>query len=136
MTARVAAMSERIEKFQDLLVYQEARALQLELFRATKSWPKEEMYSLIDQVRRASRSIGANIAEAWGKRRYPAHFESKLSDADGEVQETQHWLITAHDCEYINEDKYREWLCQTQSIGKKLGAMIAKSESFCRRASA
>lgn len=129
-------MSERIEKFQDLMVYQEARALQLALFRASKSWPKDEMYSLTDQTRRASRSVGANIAEAWGKRRYPAHFESKLTDADGELQETQHWLITALDCGYVKEDQFAVWVAQTVSIGKKLGAMIAKSETFCRRASA
>jgi len=129
-------MSERIEKFQELMVCQEARALQLALFRASKSWPQDEMYSPTNQIRRASRSVGANIAEAWGKRRYPAHFESKLTDADGELQETQHWLITALDCGYIKEDYFADWMDKTVSIGKKLGAMIAKSETFCRRASA
>jgi four helix bundle protein len=70
--------------FRDLIVYQKSRQLQRELFRITKSFPKEEMYSLTDQIRRSSRSVGANISEAWAKRRYEKHFISKLTDADGE----------------------------------------------------
>ena len=74
-------MSERINSFKDLRVYQEACDLDYEIFAESRSFPKEEMYSLTDQVRRSSRSIGANISEAWAKRRYPAHFVSKLTDA-------------------------------------------------------
>ena len=74
-------MAERIESFRDLNVYRFAFDLQQEFFTLSKSFPKEELYSLTDQVRRASRAIGANIAESWQKRRYPAHFTSKLSDA-------------------------------------------------------
>jgi four helix bundle protein len=78
------------ESFRDLIVYQKARQLSKEIFQVTKSFPREETYSLTDQIRRSSRSIGAQIAEAWAKRRYEKHFLSKLTDADGEQQETQH----------------------------------------------
>ena len=87
----------------DLEVYKVAFEVQQHIFRMTKSFPKEEMYSLTDQIRRSSRSVGATISEAWAKRRYPAHFVSKLSDSDGETEETVHWLETAFACEYINE---------------------------------
>ena len=83
-------MSERIESFRDLKVYKLAFELQQEIFELTKNFPKEETYSLTDQIRRVSRSVGANISEAWMKRRYAAHFVSKLSDADGEQAETLH----------------------------------------------
>ncbi len=71
-------------------MYKLARQLSLEIYKLTKSFPKEEMFSLTDQIRRSSRSVGAQIAEAWAKRRYEKHFISKLTDADGEQQETQH----------------------------------------------
>ena len=77
-----------IQSFRDLLVYQKARKLAQDIFVLTKAFPKEETYALTDQIRRSSRSIGAQIAEAWGKRRYEKHFISKLTDADGEQQET------------------------------------------------
>ena len=89
------------KSFKDLEVYQLVRQLSLEIFKTSKSFPKEEMYSLTDQIRRSSRSVGAQIAEAWAKRRYKKHFISKLTDADGEQQETQHWIETALDCGYI-----------------------------------
>ena len=71
----------------------------------TKSFPKEEMYSLTDQIRRSSRSVGAQIAEAWAKRHYEKHFISKLTDSDGEQHETQHWIEVAEDCGYITKEK-------------------------------
>ena len=85
-------MGDRIRSFRDLRVYQISFSLQQEIFEKSKDFPKEELYSLTDQIRRSSRSIGANLAEAWQKRRYVAHFVSKLSDSDGEQAETQHWL--------------------------------------------
>ena len=85
-------MKIRAESYRDLKVYQTAFELQQLIFVLTKKFPREELYSLTDQIRRSSRSIGANIAESWQKRRYPAHFVSKLSDADGEHAETRHWL--------------------------------------------
>ena len=83
------------DSFHDLIVYQKSRQLQREIYKTTKSFPKEEMFSLTDQIRRSSRSIGSNISEAWAKRRYEKHFIGKLTDADGEQMETQHWIETA-----------------------------------------
>jgi four helix bundle protein len=91
---------EHANSFKELVVYQKARDLAKSVFEITKTFPKEEMYSLTDQIRRSSRSIGAQIAEAWSKRRYERHFISKLTDADAEQLETQHWIIVAQDCEY------------------------------------
>ncbi len=99
-------MTEVIRSFRDLNVYKLSVELQQEIFALTKQFPKEELYSLTDQIRRSSRSIGANIAESWQKRRYPAHFLSKLSDADGEQGETQHWLDTSMKCNYTQTDRF------------------------------
>ena len=115
----------------DLLAYQKARRLALEIFRLTASFPKEEMYSLTDQIRRSSRAIGANIAEAWAKRRYERHFISKLTDADGEQQETQHWVEAAADCGYLNTEAATALRNQCEEIGLLLGGMISKASSFC-----
>ena len=78
------------------------------IFQLSRSWPQEERYSLTDQIRRASRSASTNIAEAWRKRRYPAHFTSKLSDADSETAETQAWLDYAHSCGYLSKKQFSE----------------------------
>jgi four helix bundle protein len=86
-----------VRSFRDLEVYKLSRQLSQEIFEITKSFPKEETYSLTDQIRRSSRSIGAQIAEAWAKRKYEKYFISKLIDADGEQMETQHWIETASD---------------------------------------
>ena len=129
-------MSEREDRrarcFRDLIVYRKAREVNRLIFEISKSFPKEETYSLIDQVRRSSRSIGAQIAEAWGKRRYERHFISKLTDADAEQLETQHWLETAVDSGYL-EERQAEKMCDTlREIGKMLNSMIVKADSFCR----
>src|SRR5947208_11839530 len=92
-----------VKHFKDLEVYKRQRELSGDVFRLSTRFPTEEKFSLTDQLRRASRSIGAQIAEAWAKRLYPKHFISKLSDADGEQMETQHWLIEAGDCGYLDE---------------------------------
>jgi four helix bundle protein len=117
--------------FRDLIVYQKARQLQREIFKATKSFPKEEMFSLTDQIRRSSRSVGANISEAWAKRRYEKHFVSKLTDADGEQMETQHWIETAFDCEYIARETSGQLLATCLEIGRMLGGMMEKADMFC-----
>ena len=117
--------------FRDLIVYQKARAVAKRIFEISKGFPKEEMYSLTDQVRRASRSIGAQIAEAWAKRRYEKHFVSKLTDADGEQQETQHWLDSAFDCGYLSRDQQQALLGELSEIGRMLNSMINKADSFC-----
>jgi four helix bundle protein len=117
-------MSKHVQSFSELDVYQQACALDFAVFGATKVWPKEEMYSLTDQIRRSSRSVGANIAEGWAKRRYPAHFTSKLTDADGELQETQHWLMRAHAYGYLNSESFHELLALSQQVGRQLGSMM------------
>ena len=89
--------------FRELLVYQKARELSKDIFKLTLSFPKDEAYSLTSQIRRSSRSIGANIAEAWAKRRYEAHFTSKLSDCDGENSETDSSLDFARNCGYLTD---------------------------------
>jgi four helix bundle protein len=115
----------------DLIVYQKARTLAQEIFEMTKSFPKEETYSLTDQVRRSSRSVGAQIAEAWAKRPYEKHFISKLTDSDGEQHETQHWIETAEDCGYIPHEKSAYLVEKCREVGRLLGSMIDKASLFC-----
>jgi four helix bundle protein len=121
---------EHAEGFRDLVVYQNARKISKSVFEITKSFPKEEMYSLTDQVRRSSRSIGAQIAEWWAKRRYKEHFISKLTDADGEQLETQHWIETAEDCRYLNREETRKLNSGLSEIGRMINSMINKSRLF------
>jgi len=121
-----------VKSFRDLEVYKIAYELSIEIFELTKSFPKEELYSLSDQIRRSSRSVGAQIAEAWTKRRYEKHFISKLTDADGEQQETLHWTYTCFDCGYISEEQKKTLEQKLQSIGKMINVMISKSDSFCK----
>ncbi|MEZ4657367.1 MAG: four helix bundle protein [Caldilineaceae bacterium] len=113
------------------MVYQKSRQLALEIFQLTKSFPKEEIFSLTDQIRRSSRSIGAQIAEAWAKRRYERHFISKLTDADGEQLETQHWIGVAYDCEYWGRTTATDLRERCQEIGRLIGGMLEKSDLFC-----
>jgi len=120
----------KVQSFEDLDVYQLAFAVQQEIFELSKQFPKEEAYSLTDQIRRSSRSIGANIAEAWRKRRYPAHFASKLTDSDGENAETQHWLRTAEACQYLDSNTVETLMEKTRQIGAKLGRMISSPENW------
>jgi four helix bundle protein len=126
-------VSDRISSFEELRVCQLALELQQDIFEISKGFPVEERYALTDQVRRASRSIGANLAEAWQKRRYVAHFLSKLTDADGEQAETQHWLKTAAACKYISAGERRILQEKRSKIGQMLGAMLVKPEKFCLR---
>ena len=118
------------KSFRDLIVYQKARAIAKTVFVMTKSFPKEEMYSLTDQGRRSSRSAGAQIAEAWAKRRYPNHFIAKLSDADGEQNETQHWIETAVDCGYLNALTAQELVGELSEVGRMLQRMMDRAENF------
>ncbi|HEV2840397.1 MAG TPA: four helix bundle protein [Chthoniobacterales bacterium] len=117
--------------FKDLRVYQEAREVSRAVFNLSKAFPKDEMYSLTDQVRRAARSIGAQIAEAWGKRRYAKHFVSKLTDADAEQMETQHRIGEAFDCGYISEADARRLSSGLEGVGRMLHSMMEKADSFC-----
>ena len=121
------------KSFRDLLVYQKAKKVSCEIFEISKSFPKEETYSLTDQIRRASRSIGAQIAEAWGKGRYEKHFVSKLTDADAEQMETQHWLSEACDCHYVDPKRAKELTEDLLQIGRMLNSMMDKAHLFCRQ---
>jgi four helix bundle protein len=123
---------EYVKSFRDLEVYKLSRQLSKDIFAISKTFPKEEMYSLTDQVRRSSRSVGAQIAEAWAKRRYEKHFISKLTDADGEQQETQHWIETATDCEYLSIGESKYFIEKYATLGKMIGTMIVKSSTFCK----
>jgi four helix bundle protein len=119
------------KSFRDLVVYQKARSVAKAIFEITKTFPREEMYSLTDQMRRSSRSIGAQIAEAWAKRRYEKHFVSKLTDADGEQQETQHWVDSAEDCGYLEKEQARNLNADLNEIGRMINSMIDKANQFC-----
>lgn len=116
----------------DLQVYQVAFEMQQFVFQISKKFPREELYSLTDQIRRSSRSVGANISEAWAKRRYPAYFVNKLSDADGEMEETVHWLETAFACKYLSEAQKDELTATCRHIGGMLYKMMANPESWCK----
>jgi len=120
-----------VNSFKDLEVYMLSRQLCKEIFVISKSFPKEERYSLTDQVRRSSRSVGAQIAEAWAKRRYENHFISKLTDSDGEQQETQHWIEIAFDSDYISQEQCWYFIEKYSEVGKMLQSMINKSGLFC-----
>ncbi len=127
-------MADKISSFRDLRVYQAAFDLQQEIFKSCGTFPREEQYALTDQIRRSSRSIGSNIAEAWHKRNYPAHFVSKLTDADGEQAETQHWIDTSAACNYVSQAVQVELNEKCQEIGRMLGTMMAHPEKFCPNA--
>ncbi len=113
-----------------LKVFQLSYQLAMETFHLTKSFPKEEIFSLTDQIRRSSRSVPANIAEGYRKRQYPKHFVSKMSDADGEASETQVWLEFSRDCGYISLEKCEELVLRYEEVGRMLGGMISNPERF------
>jgi four helix bundle protein len=117
--------------FRDLIVYQKSRQLQREIQNAIKSFPKDEKFALIDQVRGSSRAIGANIAESWAKRRYEKHFVSKLTDSDGEQMETQHWIETALECGNIDDKTSTQLIQKCLEIGRMLNGMMDKADMFC-----
>lgn len=119
------------DSFTDLVVYQKTRAVTRTIFDVTKTFPKEERYSLTDQVRRSSRSMGAQIAEAWGKRRFEKHFISKLTDADAERLETLHWIGVALDCGYITREQGQWFSDALTEVGRMLHAIIEKANAFC-----
>jgi four helix bundle protein len=121
----------RIREFRELHVYRGAFEGAARIFELTKGFPKEEHYSLTDQVRRSSRSVCANIAEAWTKRRYPASLVSKLSDAEVEAAEPQVWLDIAWRCGYLTADTHRELLTGYDHIGAQLAKMMAAPERWC-----
>lgn len=123
------------KSFRDLLVYQKTKKVSGRIFEVSKSFPKEETYSLTSQIRRASRSMGAQIAEAWAKRRYERHFISKLTDADAEQMETQHWIDEAVECRYLDAKQAEQLKEELMQIGRMLNSMIEKAHLFCGQSS-
>ncbi|HZV69174.1 MAG TPA: four helix bundle protein [Saprospiraceae bacterium] len=116
--------------FKESTVYKKAFSQAMEIFEITKSFPKEETYSLTDQIRRASRSVCTNIAEAYRKKRYAAHFISKLTDADAENSETGVWLDFSIACHYIKADVHIKRSSENEEIGKLIGHMINNPSKY------
>ncbi len=121
---------ERIKTHRDLKVFMLSFEAGMEIFNITKSFPKEERYSLTDQIRRSSRSVSGNIAEAFRKRRYPKHFISKLSDSEGEAAETQVWLDYSLECKYIDKETFVILNDKYDHIIAMLVNMSNKSENW------
>lgn len=119
-----------MSSFRELIAYKKAFTLAMQIFSITKSFPKEETYSLIDQIRRSSRSVFACIAEAYKKRKYPNHFISKLTDADMENGETQAWLDASLGCKYITKEQYQDLNKQSEEISYLLIYMMNNPDKF------
>ena len=120
----------QINSAKDLIVYKKAYDLAMRVFRLTKTFPAEERFALTSQMRRASRSVSLNLREAWAKRRYEAHFISKLSDCDGENAETDSCLDFALHCDYITPAQHKELTSISAEVGKMLGSMMLHPEKF------
>jgi four helix bundle protein len=123
--------AERIRTVRDLVVYKKAFDAAMEIFEFSKSFPKEELYSLTDQIRRSSRSVCTNLSEAWRKRRYIAVFVNKLSDSGQEAAETQTWLEFSLACNYIDKPIYERLFNDYEEIFAMLHSMTEKADSFC-----
>ena len=125
---------EPAKSFRDLKVYQAAREAARLVFDYSKGFPREERYSLIDQIRRSSRAVKAMIAEAWARRRYKAAFVNKIDEALGEAYETQSWLDDAFDGAYVFREKFDELDRRYDAIGGMLSRMIDRADDFCKHA--
>lgn len=120
-----------VKDFRELRVYQSAIDGAMAIFQLSRRWPAEERYSLTDQIRRSSRSVAGNIAEAWRKRRYPASFVAKLTDSDGEAAETQVWLAFAVNCGYLTEGDGQQLAEKYEHICRQLTLMINDHSRWC-----
>ena len=116
--------------FREPQAYRKAFLLAMEIFEIIKTFPTDEKYSLTDQIKRSSRSVCANIGEAYRKRKYPKHFIRKLSDSDAENTETQVWLDFSLSRKYINKEKYNDLLLKSEEVGKLLNYMINNPDKF------
>ena len=121
----------KIESFKDLIVYQKAYKLAMEIFEISKSFPKEEKYSLIDQMRRSSRSVTSCLAESSAKRRYEKSFVNKITDSLGEEFETESWLDYSNDCKYIQKETHERILSEYDEVRKMLISIINHPEKWC-----
>jgi|SRR5688572_10272616 four helix bundle protein len=119
-----------MSSYKDLLAYKKAFQLAMDIFEITLRFPKEERYGLTDQIRRSSRSVCANFAEAFRRRKYPAHFASKLSDADTENTETEVWLDFSLACKYITQTEYDKLYAQKEEIGRLLGDILKTPDKY------
>jgi four helix bundle protein len=126
----------KIRSVRDLKVYRKAFDIAMEIFELTKKFPKEETYSLTDQIRRASRSVCSNISEGWRKRRYKAVFLNKLTDSGQEAAETQTWLEFSLHCKYIDEETFKRLDDGYEHVFAMLSSMEKKADTFCRPSSA
>ena len=120
----------QIKSAKELIVHQKAYHLAMRIFKISQTFPPEERFALTGQIRRCSRSVCQNLREAWAKRRYEAHFVSKLTDCDGENGETDTCLDFAKDCAYITHQEHAELISECQEVGKMLGSMINNPRSF------
>jgi four helix bundle protein len=120
-----------IEHFRDLEVYQRAFSAAMKIFNITKDFPKEEKYSLVDQIRRSSRSVCSNLAEAWRKRKYIAVFKNKVTDSMQEASETQTWLEFSMACKYISKEIFEELDTEYEAIISMLSSVEKKAQKFC-----
>jgi four helix bundle protein len=123
-------MAAKHTSFKDLIAYQKAFKLAMDIYEISKMFPKEERYSLTDQIRGSSRSVCANMAEAYRKRAYPAHFYSKLTDSDAENSETQVWLDFAVSCDYIEKEVYEDFTYRSEEVGKLSNYMMNNPGNF------
>ncbi len=121
----------RIESFKDLIIYQKAYKLAMEIFEISKSFPKEEKYSLTDQIRRSSRSVTSCLAESWAKRRYKKAFINKLTDSLGEENETEVWLDYLKDCQYIPDETHQMLTSGYEEVHRMLVSMINNPQKWC-----
>lgn len=121
-----------VKTAKDLEVYRSAYELAMELFEISKSWPKDEKYALTDQICRSSRSVCANLREAWAKRRYPGHFVLKITDADAENSETDTWLDFARDTHCLSPKEHVKLTAKVAEVGRMLGGILKNYESFCQ----
>lgn len=116
--------------YKDLLAFKKAFALAMKIFEISKRFPKEEMYSLTDQIRRSSRSVCTNFAEAFRRKKYPAHFLSKLSDSDSENAETEVWIDFSFACKYISDSEYTELTACQQEVGRLIGDILKNPDKY------
>jgi four helix bundle protein len=122
---------EMVNSFKELIVHQKAHKLAMEIFELSEKFPKEEKYSLTDQIRRSSRSVSSCIAESWAKRLYIKAFINKLTDSLGEEYETEDWLEYSRDCEYISDAEHQQLISGYDEVRKMLISMINNPEKWC-----
>jgi four helix bundle protein len=120
----------QINDFRDLIVFKKAYDISMKIYKLTLDYPKEEKYALTDQIRRSSRSVCSNIAEAWAKKAYPKHFKSKLTDSLGEEYETETWLDYSRDCGYIHKEIRNSLIEEYQEVKRMLNSMINNPDKF------